>query len=70
MPNLRGLRTENQGVRWDIDFEYQAETGEWKLFQCQVPRDLGDIKADNEVALLELAVAIAAGQGIPEFADD
>ena len=67
MASIRNITYEDFGVRWDISFEYtdDGQTQPWTLFECQIPSDLQDIKADDaEPAMLELGMAIARGQGI------
>jgi len=70
MPSMRGLQFQDQGVNWTISFEYLDAQGVWQSWNGALPADLHDLKAEYaHMAFTELAMAIARGQGIPEFGD-
>ncbi len=68
MASIQNITFEDQGVNWRVTFEYSDDNGvtiPWQLFEAQLPRDFDDIKADEvEVAMLDVALAVARGQGI------
>ena len=67
MASLQNITYQDQGVNWKIGFEYSEDNGvsiPWTLFEANIPADLDDIKQDElESAMLDLAMAIARGQG-------
>ena len=67
MASLQNITYSDNGVRWDVTFEYSQDNGvsdPWTLFEAQFPRDFGDINPDEvEMAMLEIALAVARGQG-------
>ena len=68
MASIRNITFQDQGVNWRATFEWNTDdqTGEWTLFEALFPRDFDDIDTDEaEPVLLDLAMAVARGQGIP-----
>ena len=68
MASIQNIVYEDQGVNWTVSFEYSADNGvtvPWTLFEASFPRDFGDINPDDvEAEMLNIAMAVARGQGI------
>lgn len=68
MASIQNITYQDQGVNWRVSFEYSDDNGvtiPWQEFVAEFPRDFGDINPDDvEPAMLELARAVARGQGI------
>ncbi len=68
MASIQNITFVDQGVNWRVTFEWNndQQTGEWTLFEAQFPRDFDDIDPEEaEPVFLELAMAVARGQGVP-----
>jgi hypothetical protein len=68
MASIQNVTYQDQGVNWRVSFEWNndQQTGPWTLFEAEFPRDFGDINpSEAELAMLELAMAVARNQGIP-----
>ena len=67
MASIQGISYQDQGINWKIDFEYSEDNGvtvPWELVEVNIPADLDDIRQDDlEIAMLELAMHVARGQG-------
>ena len=67
MASIRNIVFEDQGVNWRVGFDYSSDNGvtvPWTLFEANIPADLDSIRSDEmEPAMLQLAMAIARGQG-------
>lgn len=67
MASIRNFTANDNGVRWDLSFEWNLDdqSGPWVLWEGQLPRDLNDIHPDEKsAALFTLAASIARGQGV------
>ena len=67
MASLRNITYQDQGVNWEVSFEYSndSQTDPWTLFEAVFPRDFGEINPDDvQVAMLDIALAVARGQGV------
>ena len=73
MASIRNFTAEDNGVRWDLSFEWFPDGGNdpgtpqvWTLWEGQIPRDLDDLDPnERDGALFTLSQAIAMGQGVP-----
>ena len=67
MASLRNIQYEDQGVNWVVSFEYNndQQSGDWVTFSASFPGDFNLINPDDvETAMLDLALAVARGQGV------
>lgn len=68
MASIQNIDYQDQGINWRVSFEHSDDNGvtiPWQTFVAEFPRDFGDINPDDvEQAMLELARAVARGQGI------
>ena len=67
MASIQNITYEDQGVNWRVTFEYtnDSQTEPWTEFVASFPADFNEINPDDvQDALLELARAVARGQGI------
>ena len=67
MASIQNITFQDQGVNWRVTFEWNLDdqSGPWTLFEALFPRDFDDIDLDeSERVFLELAMAVARGQGI------
>ena len=67
MASIQNITFDDQGVNWRIGFSYSEDNGvtvPWTVFEANIPADLDSIRSDElEPAMLQLAMAIARGQG-------
>lgn len=67
MASIQKITYEDQGVNWRVSFEYSndAQTEPWTEFVASFPADFNEIHVDDvQTAMLDLALAVARGQGI------
>ena len=68
MASIRNITTQDQGVNWRVSFEYSDDNGvtiPWQTYEASFPADFNKISPDDvEIAMLELAQAVARGDGI------
>jgi hypothetical protein len=67
MASIRNITYQDQGVNWRVTFEYNndQQSGPWTEFVASFPADFNEINPDEvQVAMLDLAMAVARGQGI------
>ena len=68
MASLQNITYQDQGVNWRVSFEYSDDNGvtiPWQEYVASFPADFGKINPDDvETAMLEIALAVARGDGI------
>ena len=69
MASIRNIVVEDQGVAWEVTFEYSndAQTDPWQSFTARFPRDFAELSPIvAESMFSNLGMEVARAQGVIE----